>query len=95
MFLTYLFWASVIAAATAIAVSVYYLTTDSLKSTVIENIPDAQIAQITDVIKTTQSTTSPTTVKINVKCRSGNDKNMEITAQKSDYFYKNQKIYIR
>lgn len=95
MLFTYLFWASVFFTAAVITVSVAYLTKDSLKSLVIENISDAEIATITEIIQTSHSVTAPKTVKLNVKCINGSTREMDIKANKSDYFYKNQKIRIR
>lgn len=90
-----LFWTFVtVFSATIIAVTIDYLTRDALVSTVVDNISDAQTAQITDIIKNTSSVTASTTVKLNVRCRGGESRDMEITAQKADYFYKNQQISI-
>lgn len=90
-----LFWTFVtVFSATIIAVTIDYLTRDALVSTVVDNISDAQTAQITDIIKNTSSVTASTTVKLNVRCRGGGSRDMEITAQKADYFYKNQQISI-
>ena len=90
-----LIWTLVTGIAGAIiAVTIDYLTSDTLVSTVVDNISDAQTAQITDIIKNTSSVTASTTVKLNVRCRGGESRDMEITAQKADYFCKNQQFRI-
>ena len=77
-------------------ISIYYLTHSSLKSTILENIPEADMAIINEVIHNTESVTAPRVLKLTVRDRHGNHlRDVEINAQKSDYFYRNEQIKIK
>lgn len=92
MLITYILIAAAVGAAAVIAISVYNLTHKSIGPTIIEHIPDAQSAVVTDIISSGNTVTSPKTVKLSVRDRYGNTKEMDITAEKTDYFYRNERI---
>lgn len=84
------------AGAAVLVISVYYLTQQSLQSAIIDNVPEADRAVITDIINNTDSVTSPHKVKVSVHNKYGKHvRDVEINAQKSDYFYRNQRINIK
>lgn len=92
MLLTYIIIGGLLAAA-VITISIYYLSRDSLRTAVLDNIPEADEATIENIIRTGDSVTSPVTVRLSVRNKYGSHlKDMEINATKSDYFYKNQRI---
>ena len=85
-----------LAAGAVLVISVYYLTQQSLQSAIIENVPEADRAVITNVINNTDSVTSPYKVKVSVRNKYGEHiRDVEINAQKSDYFYRNQRIKLK
>lgn len=86
----------IVASLAVLTISIYYLTHSSLKTLVLDNISNADVAVVNEVIRGTDSVTSPYTLKLSVRDRYGNHiKDVEINSQKSDYFYKNERIKIK
>ena len=95
MIITYLLVSAFIVTVTVLTISIYYLTRDSLKTTIKSEIPEAYYVTFTDIIRNTECVTSSQTIKLSAKEKYGKHiRDVEINAQKSDYFYKNQKIKI-
>lgn len=88
--------AGIVLLATVITITIDYLTENSLKNAVIDNLSDADTVTIEGVLTNTPTVTASRTIKLSARDRYGNHLNdIEIHAQKSDYFYKGQKIKIK
>ena len=88
--------AGIVLLATVITITIDYLTENSLKTAVKVNLSDADIVTIEKIVTDTQTVTAPRTITLSARDRYGNHLNdIEIHAQKSDYFYKGQKIKIK
>ncbi len=72
----------------------YFLSKDDIKNTIIDKLPETDMATINDIIKKTDCVESPTIVKVKAKQRNGTTKNVTYHCTKTDV-YKNQKIRIK
>ena len=88
--------AGIVLLATVITITIDYLTENSLKTAVKVNLSDADIVTIEKIVTDTPTVTAPRTITLSARDRYGNHLNdIEIHAQKSDYFYKGQQIKIK
>lgn len=94
MFFTALLIGSILLGA-ALIITIDYLNEQSLKTAIQTELSDVDHVVINDIIHNTDSYTAPV-YKLKAKNRYGEDiRDITINCNKSDYFYKYQKIRIK
>ena len=79
----------------ALVLTIDYLTERSLREAIQTELSEADHVIINEIINNTDSYTAPT-YKLKAKNKYGSDiKDITINCNKSDYFYKNQRIKIK
>lgn len=94
MFFTALLIGTIILGA-ALVLTIDYLTESSLRDAVQTELSEADYVIINEIINSTDSYTAPT-YKLKARNKYGSDiKDITINCNRSDYFYKNQRIKIK
>jgi len=83
-----------ISVASALVFTFYFLSKEDVKDTIIDKLPETDMATINDVINKTDCVESPITVKVKAKQRNGTTKNVTFRCTKTNV-YRNQKIRIK
>ena len=94
MFFTALLIGTIILGA-ALILTIDYLTENSLRNAVQTELSETDYVIINEIINSTDSYTAPT-YKLKARNKYGSDiKDIAINCNRSDYFYKNQRIKIK